>query len=66
VHCPTCPNLTDFFAVRQPAGTVTRTFSSITQGQLSTNITFQPPLLGTWVRDNVPILMISAPQQQNP
>jgi len=66
VHCPSCPNLTDFFGVRQAAGTVTRTFSSITQGQLSTNITFQPPLLGTWVRDNVPIIMISAPQQQNP
>lgn len=62
VHCPTCPSFPDFGSLPLPAGTLSRTFSSQTNGTYSTNSTLASPPLD-WVRTNLPIEMISRPQQ---
>jgi len=64
VHCPSCPNLTDFGVERRAAGSQTRDFTGVTTGVLSSQLQFQPPLAGTWVRVSIPIQMLSAPQPQ--
>jgi hypothetical protein len=66
VHCPSCPKLVDFLTVNASAGTLTRNYTSVTTGVLSTQITFQPPLLGNWNRTSIPIQMISVPPAQIP
>jgi hypothetical protein len=60
VHCPGCPAIVD--APTAAAGTSTTVFSSRTTGTYSTNITLPAPLSGTWVRNNLPIQMLSPPQ----
>ena len=62
VHCPTCPSLVDFLDTRVNAGTTTPTYSSRTTGFLSTNIQSTTPVSLDWVRNNVPIEMISTPR----
>lgn len=67
VHCPTCPSLPDFLITRDVVGSVTRTFNGIGQGTYATDITLRPPLSGTWRRQALPALMITAPAPpQNP
>ena len=60
VHCPGCPAIID--APTAAAGTSTTVFSSRTAGTYSTNITLPAPLSGTWVRNNLPLQMLSPPQ----
>lgn len=63
VHCPVCPNFGDFGNFALSAGSLIRSYSSQTQGLQSTAITFPAPLSGTWNRTNIPIQMLSNPQQ---
>ena len=60
VHCPGCPAIVD--APTAAAGSSTITFSSRTTGTYSTNITLPAPLSGTWVRNNLPLQLLSPPQ----
>jgi hypothetical protein len=60
VHCPGCPAIVD--APTAPAGSSTIGFSGLTTGTYSTNITLPSPLSGTWVRNNLPLQMLSPPQ----
>lgn len=62
VHCPSCPSLPDMLADIRPAGTVTVNYTGLRNGTYSTAITFPPPVTGEWVRDKLPIQMISEPQ----
>lgn len=64
VHCPTCPSLVDFLDTRVFAGTLTPTYSTLTRGTLSTNLSTTAPVSLNWVRNNVPIELISAPRPQ--
>ncbi len=54
-HCPGCPFYADNAALAQPAGTLTRSYSSRTRATLSSSITLPAPLSGTWNRSNVEI-----------
>jgi hypothetical protein len=63
VHCPVCPNFGDFGNFALAAGSLTRSYSSQTQGVQSTSIVFPAPLSGNWNRTNIPIQMLSNPQQ---
>lgn len=59
ITCPTCAWVApDFGAV----GSASRTFTGTTTGNLSTNFTV--PEGGTWVRNNVPITLLTAPQSE--
>lgn len=60
-HCPDCPALVD--PPTAPAGTSTTAFGSLTTGTYSTNITLPAPLSGTWVRSNLPVQLLTPPQQ---
>jgi hypothetical protein len=64
VHCPTCANLPDFGAFPLAAGSLTRSYQSLTTGTLSTNMALPGPLSGTWIRSNVPIQLLSVPGPQ--
>lgn len=66
VHCPTCPNFRDFIDFPLGAGTLSRTFTSLTRGTVTTNIVFPAPLSGTWLRNDLPIEMLTAPVPQGP
>ena len=59
VHCPTCPALVNFPA--QAIGSLNYNYGSRTQGTYSINITLPAPLSGTWVRNNLPIQMLTQP-----
>jgi len=59
VHCPSCASLPDYGSQSQPAGTVTYNYSSLTRGTYSTNLTFPAPVQGTWIRNNVPIEILT-------
>ena len=54
-HCPGCPFYADNAALAQPAGTLTRSYSSRTRATLSSSINLPAPLSGTWNRSNVEI-----------
>ncbi len=64
VHCPNCATLPDFLVTRQIAGSVTYSYSSLTDGAYSTQIVLPGPLTGTWNRAAQPMRMITpvAPQ----
>ena len=62
VHCPTCPSFPDFFDLPLPAGNLNRSYSSQTRGTYSSNSTLANPPL-SWIRNNLPIEMISRPSQ---
>lgn len=64
VQCPTCANFPDFGAFPLPAGALTRSYSDLTHGVLSTQMTLPAPLSGTWIRSNLPIQMLSRPGPQ--
>ena len=57
VHCPGCPQLTDWgsAAMTLSAGSQTRTWTGIGTGTLNSSITLPAPLSGTWNRTNLPI-----------
>ena len=64
VHCPTCANFPDFGAFPLAAGSLTRSYQSLTSGTLSTQMTLPAPLSGTWIRSNIPIQMLTVPGPQ--
>jgi hypothetical protein len=64
VHCPTCPSFADFLSFPLAAGSISRSYSSLTEGALSTFITLPAPLSGTWNRTSVPILLLTVPGPQ--
>lgn len=64
VHCPNCASITDFNSDAKPAGTVTYNFSAPTSGTYSTNIQFPAPFTGSWIRNNVPVQLLSPPATQ--
>ena len=64
VHCPTCPSLPDFLNEVKSAGTVSYSYSSLTRGNYTTNISFPLPFSGTWLRNQIAIEMLSAPVPQ--
>lgn len=55
VHCPACPQLTDWGTLTLPAGSMSRTWTGSTTGTISTSITLPAPLSGSWNRSNLPI-----------
>lgn len=55
VHCPACPQLTDWGTLTLPAGSMSRTWTGSTTGTISTSITLPAPLSGSWNRTNLPI-----------
>ena len=61
VHCPTCA-WTPFLDLARPAGSMRRSFTSATSGVLTTNFVLPAPTLGTWVRNSVPITILTVPQ----
>ncbi len=63
-HCPTCPNLVDFFNTRQSAGTVTYQMTGLTGGTYATQLNLKPPLAGAWIRATQPWRMITQPVPQ--
>jgi hypothetical protein len=63
VHCPTCPDFPDFISFPLAAGSITRNFTSVTQGTLSTTIQVSSPPI-TWTRNNLPIMILSTPAPQ--
>ena len=64
VHCPTCANFPDFGAFPLAAGSLTRSYQSLTTGTLSTQMTLPAPLSGAWIRSNIPIQMLTVPGPQ--
>lgn len=60
VHCPGCPAPVEFGTA--PAGTTTITYSGLTAGTYSSNITLPAPQSGTWSRNNLPFQLLSTPQ----
>ncbi|RMD67896.1 MAG: hypothetical protein D6819_10640, partial [Gammaproteobacteria bacterium] len=56
--CPDCPWAPTTYT---RSGTITRSFSDATHGTLSTDIQLPPPLSGSWMRFNVPIILLSDP-----
>ena len=59
-HCPGCPAVTDFGSLS--AGSTTTSYSGLTRGTHSTNIVLPAPLSGSWIRNNLPIQMLTVPQ----
>ncbi len=55
VHCPACPQLTDWGTLTLPSGTMRRTWTGIGTGTVDTTITLPAPLSGSWTRSNLPI-----------
>lgn len=55
VHCPACPQLTDWGTLILQSGTMRRTWSGIGSGTVDTSITLPAPLSGSWNRSNLPI-----------
>ncbi len=55
VHCPGCPQLTDWGSLTLPVGTQRRRWTGIGTGAIDTTITLPAPLSGTWNRTNLPI-----------
>jgi lysyl endopeptidase len=63
VHCPWCPNLTDFAsATGVDAGQQTRTFSDANNGLFGSTIQV-PSTNTTWNRSNLPIRLLTTPLQ---
>ncbi|MEO6066114.1 MAG: trypsin-like peptidase domain-containing protein [Lysobacterales bacterium] len=62
VHCPSCPSLVDFLETRVFAGNLSPIFSTRTTGTLSTNLFVSTPFSLLWIRNNIPIEMISTPR----
>ena len=60
-HCPGCAWL-DIIPTGVGVGTMTRAYDSPTSGTFSTNFTLSPPLSGSWIRNEVPIVLISQPR----
>lgn len=61
VHCPWCPNLTDFAGTTvNAAGSQTRTFSDSNNGIFGSTITV-PATNTTWNRSNLPIRLLTPP-----
>lgn len=61
VHCPGCPWL-DINPTAVGVGTMTRVYNSPSDGTFSTDFTLQPPLSGSWLRNEVPIMLITQPR----
>jgi lysyl endopeptidase len=61
VHCPWCPNITDFAATTvNTAGSQTRTFNDASNGIFGSTI--QVPITNTtWNRSNLPIRLLTTP-----
>lgn len=55
IHCPGCPFYPDYATQAQPAGTLSRTYSSRIRALMSSSIVLPGPLSGTWNRTNVEI-----------
>ena len=62
VHCPSCAALPDFVAHAKPAGTVTATYDGLQRASYTTRIDLPAPLEGAWLREALPIELISEPQ----
>jgi hypothetical protein len=62
VHCPWCPNFTDFANTASNGGTQTRTFSDAGNGIFGSAIN-APATNTTWTRSNLPIRLLTTPQQ---
>lgn len=63
VHCPWCPNITDFAgATSTSAGSQTRTFSDASNGLFGSTIQVSQTNT-TWNRSNLPIRLLTTPLQ---
>lgn len=63
VHCPWCPNITDFASVTfTSAGTQSRSYSDSNNGLFGSTITV-PAHNTVWNRDNLPIRLLTTPLQ---
>jgi lysyl endopeptidase len=63
VHCPWCPNITDFAGTTAAsAGSQTRTFSDANNGLFGSTIQV-PSTNTTWNRSNLPIRLLTTPLQ---
>jgi len=63
VHCPWCPNITDFASVTfTPAGSQSRSFSDANNGLFGSTISV-PAHNTVWNRDNLPIRLLTTPLQ---
>lgn len=62
VHCPGCPWLSDWNEIPLASGTASVVFTGALTGTASTNLTLPAPLSGTWIRNNLPIQLLSTPQ----
>lgn len=56
-----CPDCVWVAPKSEGAGTFTRSFSSATQGEVSTDMTLKSPREGDWKKNNVPIEILSDP-----
>ncbi len=61
IHCPRCGWI-DFADSARNIGTLRRSFSSPSNGVLSTNFTLPASYAGSWTRNNVPIVILTPPQ----
>lgn len=65
VHCPSCPSFPDFFNFPLAAGSLSRSYSDLTHGSLTTAITYPAPLTGSWTRSAaVAIVPLTSPGPQ--
>lgn len=61
VHCPGCAWL-NILPTAVGVGTMTRAYDSSSSGSFSTNFNLSPPLSGSWIRNEVPIMLITQPR----
>lgn len=65
VHCPSCASFPDFFNFPLAAGSLTRSYSDLTHGSLTTAIVYPSPLTGSWTRSaTVAIVPLTSPGPQ--
>jgi hypothetical protein len=62
VHCPGCAWIADWNSFPLASGTASVVFNDSTSGIVSTNLALPAPLSGIWVRNNLPIVILSVPQ----
>lgn len=65
VHCPSC-GWTDFFDSEASAGSMRRSFVAPNSGTVSTHFQFTLPVLGDWMRTDIPISLLTPVQPEQP
>lgn len=62
VHCPGCPYLPDWNSFLSTAGTAKLLFNDPSNGSYSTGIILPAPLSGSWMRTDLPLVILTKPQ----